>query len=281
MDDIDHFLAHIHFIGDDDFLFAVPLDTPEELRARMFAAWKSFGKGLLSIDEVLENNRASWQFDREDRTELQVFVDDIVLACREHAYLALNSWASPDTHFKTMGQFAAGAALMRLHSSFTTLALLARFGFGFEAASVSRLILEQIAWVYAVRNHVDRSLLGVSPTHSITGLRTLIPWAGHLYGTLSDYAHIDPELGNEYVSRRGDLSIVLLRRPQFWSPRLAWVYALLSDMYVILTEVIFPNDKSVAVQMNNDDVRLLPDRVTAKLVKQASQYALFDMDTFS
>jgi hypothetical protein len=52
-------------------------------------------------------------------------------------------------------------------------------------------------------------------------------------------------------------------------------------MYVILTEVIFPNDKSVAVQMNNGDVRLLPNRVTAKLVKQANQYALFDMDTFS
>lgn len=38
MDEIDYFLANLHFIGDKDFLFAVPLGTPSELRARMFAA---------------------------------------------------------------------------------------------------------------------------------------------------------------------------------------------------------------------------------------------------
>ena len=53
MDHIDHFLANLHFIGDGDFLFAVPLGPDSELRARMFAAWKSYGGGLLSIDEVL------------------------------------------------------------------------------------------------------------------------------------------------------------------------------------------------------------------------------------
>jgi hypothetical protein len=36
----------------------------------MFAAWKSYGGGLLSIDEVLEKHRAAWDFKKDDRTEL-------------------------------------------------------------------------------------------------------------------------------------------------------------------------------------------------------------------
>jgi hypothetical protein len=36
----------------------------------MFAARKSYGGGLLSIDKVLEKHRAAWDFEKDDRTEL-------------------------------------------------------------------------------------------------------------------------------------------------------------------------------------------------------------------
>lgn len=281
MDDIDHFLSNLHFVGDEEFLFAVPLGTPGELRARMFAAWKSFGGGVTSVDEILQKHRAAWHFDHEDRTELQVFVDGIVLSARDQAYNALRRWSGPHTRFDVPGQFAAGAALMRLQSSFTILSLLARFGFGFEAASVSRLMLEQIAWAYAVRDYADEALLGVPPTRSVSTLKELLPWAGRLYGRLSDYTHIDPALGGEYVRAHEGLSLVLLRRPQYWSPMLAWVCALLADAYVVVSEVVFPNAEPVAVGIRNGKVELLRGRATLKLVSQASRYALFDVGNAS
>jgi hypothetical protein len=160
MDEIDHFLANLHFIGDGDFLFAVPLETSSELRARMFAAWKSYGRGLMSMDEVLEAGREGWNFEREDRTDLQRFVDEIVLPSREVIFKAIQRFnGAPEDSFPKLGQFAAGAALTRLHTSFTVLALLTRYGYGFESAVVARLILEQLAWVYAVRNHEVRASL--------------------------------------------------------------------------------------------------------------------------
>lgn len=281
MDDIDHFLANLHFIGDGDFLFAVPLGTPEEVRARMFAAWKSCGSGLHSMDEMLSRHRDSWHFDQEDRTEMQVFVDDIVLDAREQVYAALSRWSGSKHEFNSMGQYAAGAALMRLHSSYTTLALLTRYGFGFEAASISRLVLEQIAWAYAIHSYDDQSLLEVSPTRSITTLKSIVSWAGRLYGTLSDYTHIDPKLGHEYTKSEGGIDIVLLRRPKFWSPRLAWVYALLVDAYVIITEVVFPNDSPIAARKANSSVELLPGRATRELIRKADAYALFDQESTS
>lgn len=46
-------------------VFCLPfLGTDSELRARMFAAWKSYGGGLLSIDQVLEKHRAGWDFEK-------------------------------------------------------------------------------------------------------------------------------------------------------------------------------------------------------------------------
>src|SRR5207245_2149227 len=126
--------------------------------------------------------------------------------------------------------------------------------------------------------YVDETLLEVSPTRSITTLRELVPWAGRLYGRLSDYTHIDPALGRQYVSAHQGLSLVLLRRPQYWSPMLAWGYAILADAYVVISEVVFPNDKPVAISIRNGKVELLSERATAKLVSRASRYALFDLE---
>lgn len=65
MDQVDHFLAHLHFIGDGEFIFGVPLGTPAELRARLFTAWKSYGRGILSMDETLEKHGEAWNFRQE------------------------------------------------------------------------------------------------------------------------------------------------------------------------------------------------------------------------
>jgi hypothetical protein len=277
MDEIDHFFANLHFIGDGDFLFGVPLGTPSELRARMFAGWKSYGRGLLSMDEVLEKHRASWDFDKDDRTDLQQFVDEIVLPGKEFIFSAIQRFnGAPEGSFPKLGQFAAGAALTRLHTSFTVLALLTRYGYGFESATIARLILEQLAWVYAVRNHEDKSLLDVIPQSSIAPLKELLPWVGKLYGRLSEYSHMKPELGSEYVERYEKRYAVYSRRPVSWSPMLAWVYAMLADAYLIVSEISLPTEGRIAVEEKLDRIEILANRPTAFLVSKAKEYELFD-----
>ena len=277
MDAIDHFFANLHFIGEDDFIFAVPLGTSAELRARMFAAWKSYGRGLMSMDEVLESHREAWHFDREDRTELQVFVDSIVLPARDEVFSAIQRFSTAgEKRYPKLGQFAAGMSLTRLHTSFTVLAFLTRYGYGFESAGVGRLILEQLAWAYAIRDYEDKTLLNVFPQSSLTPLRELLPWAGRLYGKLSEYSHIKPELGGEYFEVNEKSIAIYSRRPENWRRILAWVYARLSDAYVIVSEVILPIDNPVATRRNGDSLEILPDRPTAALISKASEYALFD-----
>lgn len=280
MDEIDYFLANLHFIGDNDFLFAVPLGTPSELRARMFAAWKSYGRGLLNMDEVLEKHRQAWNFDKDDRTDLQRFVDEIVLPSKDVVFRAIQRFnGAPEGSFPKLGQFAAGAALTRLHTSFTVLALLTRYGYGFESATIARLILEQLAWVYAVRNHEDKSLLKVFPQSNITPLTKLLPWAGKLYGKLSEYSHMKPELGSEYVEKYEKRYAVYSRRPISWSPMLAWVYAMLADAYLIVSEISLPTDGRIAIEEKAGDVEILANRPTALLVAKAKRYELFDATT--
>ena len=181
-----------------------------------------------------------------------------------------------DGSFPKLGQFAAGAALTRLHTSFTVLALLKRYGYGFESATVARLILEQLAWVYAVRNHEDRSLLDVIPQSSIAPLKELLPWAGKLYGRLSEYSHMKPELGSEYVERYENRYAVYSRRPISWSPMLAWVYALLADAYLIVSEISLPTAGRIAINEREGAIEIIPNRPTALLVAKAKEYELFD-----
>jgi len=281
MDQVDHFLANLHFVGDGEFIFGVPLGTPAELRARLFTAWKSYGRGILSMDETLEKHREAWNFDRDDRTELQIFVDEIVLPARDEVLKAAAKFAADDAGpYPKLGQLAAGVSLMRLNTTFTVLALLTRYGYGFEAAGVARLILEQLAWSYAVRDGEDKSILNVMPQSSIGRLKALLPWSGRMYGHLSEYAHIKPELGGEFVDEvemgKEKGIAVFFRRPEGWSPMLAWCYALLADGFVITAETVLPVKDPTATKVENGKVELLPDRPTAQLLAKASPHAPFD-----
>jgi hypothetical protein len=103
-----------------------------------------------------------------------------------------------------LGLFASEAALVRLKTSFRSTAHVLRERYTFEAAVLSRLILEQIAWAYAVHSLTGKAVFRVIPTKVIGQLKEVFPQAGQLYGMLSTYAHIDPEITNQYLDVWGD-----------------------------------------------------------------------------
>jgi hypothetical protein len=70
------------------------------------------------------------------------------------------------------------------------------------------LVLEQIAWAYAVHKCGDqKEVLRVRSTESVSILKRFVPFAGPLYGALSALAHVEPEKANVYFAGDPDGSI--------------------------------------------------------------------------
>ncbi len=109
-------------------------------------------------------------------------------------------------------------------------------GYRFEAAAIARLILEQLAWAYAVHGLDDLSLFEVNPTKTFTKLKEIIPYAGQLYGTLSDEAHISPETSAAYLRFEGEKSQVIVSSI-VETKLVAFQLLLLVDAYSVVANV--------------------------------------------
>ena len=123
-------------------------------------------------------------------------IDAYVEAYRFTNSYVRNCIASLNTEGKqepSAGEFCASVVLERLPSSFFCAHLMYQLGALYEGHSISRLILEQIAWAYAAHEvqdleHVKR----IRTTKTLSKLAPLAPKAGKLYGFLSKKTHIDP-----------------------------------------------------------------------------------------
>jgi len=161
-----------------------------------------------------------------------------------------------------LGLFASEVALVRLRTSFRATAHVLRERYTFEAAALSRLILEQIAWAYAVHSLTGKAVFRVSPTKVIGQLKEVFPQAGQLYGLLSTYAHIDPDITNEYVDVWGDGPPAVLWRDGARSNFIALFFAVIADFYRVVAEAISFKHfrKPCAWVQEGDQLRLLDDR---------------------
>lgn len=110
-----------------------------------------------------------------------------------------------------VGTFAANMALARLESTFRCAVFLMKHGYFIESSSLARVILEQTAWAYAVRGLADtEAALAVTPTRQIGRLKSFIPYAGTLYGALSDHTHVTPRRAFPYIDvSKGQVSVVM------------------------------------------------------------------------
>jgi hypothetical protein len=135
------------------------------------------------------------------------------------------------------GLFASGSALLRLHSSFFTACFLLRQGLWLELACILKLILEQLAWSYAVRHLEGQQLFSTSPTASVGLLKKIYPSAGKMYGLLNGTAHISPEQTVEYLDFSESFPQVFLSSPK-QSAKCAYFLLMLSDIYVICSEYV-------------------------------------------
>ncbi len=124
------------------------------------------------------------------------------------------------------GVFAAGCALLRLVMTFRTAVYSLRQGMHFEFGLLGRLILEQVAWAYAVHSLEDDTILQLQPQKQIGALKEIFPDIGAFYGSLSKQAHIAPQAALRYLDftapsdPRGPLHYV-----RVWRYRLSVAYS--------------------------------------------------------
>jgi len=209
--DADFIVQKGHEIIADQFsAFAIPRGSPERLVRYHLAAHKAYYLRHDSIDYVLRTFGDCWdgpihcpepyRLVHEGTSNIRASVD-MIMARRD-------SLSNLPDHF---GLVAAGAALIRVQSSFRAACVLGDMGMGFEVFCLAKLIMEQIGWAYAVHRIEDRALYKVKPPNCINHLKGLFPSAGRLYGLLNEQAHIDPKTLSDFVKPQGNDSLVILR----------------------------------------------------------------------
>lgn len=98
------------------------------------------------------------------------------------------------------GEAFADAALVRAANTYYVAALLYREGHMIEAHAMSRLMLEQIAWAFAVCEVEDYCIAEkIVPTKAIGKLKRKIKPVGKMYGVLSKYVHIPIQGHYEFI----------------------------------------------------------------------------------
>lgn len=242
----------------------VPFDAPDDFKARVLAAANSYVMGNKSVDYQLRRYGDDFLCERPSREERTMF--KALLAAKRHVEELADRLRKFPPISVSSGCFAAEACLLRLTVSFKSAVLLIRQGFVFEAGAICRLILEQLAWAYAIHKIEDDSFFLVEPNGCITELKKLLPASGRFYGSLSNLAHVHPRKTAEYLEFQGPQTAVLLSIAHL---RWAAVFDLLTlaDWYHVVGEYVVFNhlDSPTSIQQDKNGVLIVvPDRPFVK-----------------
>lgn len=138
-------------------------------------------------------------------------------------------------------------------SSFRAASLMIRLGYAFESFTILRLILEQIAWAYAVHEMDDEAAFHkANSTKVVTKLKRFLPHVGSMYGSLSDFAHIAPHLTREYIEAHEDDYRVTLTSPKRVL-LLSFVLLRLADTFGTVAEYVYGESVSPRRYLERDE----------------------------
>jgi len=234
-------------------MFAVPSDLPPELIKNVTAASLAHFLGLKSIDNIIKRYGAYLEIDdREPLSKQDKEINYLFQMGKKEIERATGTITSHFGNTKSMGAVSASAALVRLETSFRASGLLIRLGCIFEASSLCRMILEQIAWAYSIHELDDEKIFKLSPRKAIRNLKNLLPYAGETYGFLSKYTHLEPELITQYlvlINQEFSANLISFQDRLSW----AWAYLYLVDSYSVVSEYIFRNSLSKFRQLDIDE----------------------------
>jgi len=218
----------------------------------MAAASLAYFLGGKSVDNTKKRYGAHLEIDEESPLSKQdKEINHLFQMGKKEIEAAMEVITAQFPSTEGMGAVAASAALVRLKTSFRAAGLLIRLGCIFEASSLCRMILEQVAWAYTVHELDSGNIFKLSPRKAVKNLKALLPYAGQTYGFLSKYTHLEPELTTQYLvvtNQEFSVNLVSFQDRLSW----AWAYLYLVDSYSVVSEYILRNSLSKFRQLDID-----------------------------
>jgi hypothetical protein len=236
-DDSPFGIEDVDLLGDPQFRVGVARQAPLEFRKRVFAAAKSYTLGFSSVDYVYKRYSEYWGELSSDSWRPSALIS-IASSIKSHVRSALERVRAIPDKPDHPGLFTAGVALYRLQFTFRAAILTTHNAFHYESAALTRMILEQLAWIIRIHRVSDDAFYGIRPSACISELKTIYPLAGKLYGLLSKRAHIDPRTLGEYLSVE-DGEIIAFKHYPFFLTEDAYLLLLVADVYVSTTEIVY------------------------------------------
>lgn len=253
-------LTTSHDLDDYDILtmnmlsVAVPYKTTESLRKLLWAAMVTYIFGNSSVDHVIRRYGHLWQH-RGDKS----FESDPRL-------LALRSTQEDVTHIAErlekastspkLGHVCAKSALCRLEATFKAAYGLIRRNYIFETEAVVRMLLEQLAWAHEAYTTDDDNLCTLNPTKCITPFKAVFAESGRFYGELSEGAHLDPSIVENYIRFHKNGSNVI-RRSTSDSQHSGYYLTALAYVYLEVVQKLFS-------PFSNSEYETLNQRLTKR-----------------
>jgi len=214
---------------------AVPYKTTESLRKLIWAAMATYVFGNSSVDHVIRRYGHLWA----SRTDKSFEADPRVLILRRNQEeVARIAEKLEPARAVQLGHVCAKSALCRLEATFKAAYGLIRRNYIFETEAVVRMLLEQLAWAHEAHQTNDAALRTLNPTKCITRFKTVFKESGIFYGELSEGAHLDPSIVENYLRFHAEGSKVIRRsRPD--SQHSGYYLTALASVYLEVVQKLF------------------------------------------
>ena len=215
---------------------AVPYKTTGGLRKLIWAAMVTYAFGNSSVDHVIRRYGHLWR----QRSNRCFESDPLLLILRgnqEHvAHIAEKLEGTGRSVL--LGHVCAKSALCRLEATFKAAYGLVRRNYIFETEAVVRMLLEQLAWAHEAYQASDDALRTLNPTKCITPFKAVFKEAGKFYGELSEGAHLDPSIAENYLRfHKQGANVIRRSRPD--SRHSGYYLTALASVYLEVVQKLF------------------------------------------
>lgn len=241
-----------------------PYNSQGDSVERAVAGFGSYYSGTSSIDYYLKNyikgNEVFKQID--DSFERQFTISIVKIKDYLVNYIEyFRNIEKPDIP----SLFAASTSFFRMENTFKGALFCIKTGLTFEALSLERNILEQIAWIYKVYNY-DGDFFGFKSNKCIGQLNKLFDKAGILYGHLSVFLHSNHKIIAQYVRFENEEGTIVMLKPDDLISSIGILLTLV-DWYFVIAEIIY-FDLLEARFFINKDKSLKKNRKSIKFKKE-------------
>jgi len=232
-------LEDMDIIGDGYFALGVPDKFDKSFKKMIFAAAKAHTMHYASIDYCLKRYGDAWQFD-DNQDKAYKLISEVSASIKGNVIDFLNYLTSIENKPDKPNLVACTCAMVRLQNTFRASIITIKSGLHFESAGLERMILEQLAWIYAIHdidmNESDH--FDIKPSKCITRLKDIFPFSGKFYGLLSAVSHLEPKETLRYLYVKDD-SLTMELTSLDYSRVDVFHLLLLADMLMILGEYIY------------------------------------------